>query len=746
MKAKLDYHQILDEAPDAICIINNQLIIIDVNMQMTILSGYSKNELFLRPLAELFDKESLAEKPFKINEIENNETIFLERCILTKSGKKISVEMKSKKLPDGNYFSIIRDISDRIKARIELQNSYEKIKINEFRFRNLFNNIPLGIFIVNKNGTIEGINNSMAKILGAPSPEISKKYNIFELPTLKNTELLADIKRCFNEGTSFHKVYNYTSVWKKELFVRVHILPAEKSSNNKVLSIVEDYTEQKKKELQLKILSEGINRTPACVVVTNKDGEIIFVNEKFHKLTGYSLDEIMGKTPRILKSGHHSNEFYQNLWNTILAGKSWTGELFNKKKDGTFYWESTMITPIKNELGEITHFMAIKEDITEKKKVEAELKKAKEKAEESDRLKSSFLANMSHEIRTPLNAILGFTSLIRDYELAPEKSIKFLDLIQINSKQLLNIIDDILLISKLQINEIKLSPSVFLLCDFFQDLFETFNREIYVQESKNISLLLDIPDMVVKLEADKNKLAMVFSKLIRNAIKFTEQGTITIGYKLQENRKFVFFVKDTGIGISKEKQQIIFLKFRQVDDTKTRKYGGTGLGLSIVKALIDLMQGQIWLQSSEGAGAHFYFSIPVSIIDEKEESENKKEQSWQNKTILIVDDVYESVLLINEILKSTGVKIITASDGIEAIEKVMAATKIDLVLMDLQLPRLNGIQAAKKIRSLKNIPIIVQSAFKEEDYRQQCKKAGCNDYIQKPINPDELMHKIANLL
>ncbi len=746
MDLKLDYRLILDEAPDAVLLINNELIIIELNRQASILSGYSQTELLSTNVAKLFSEEELQKKPFNIDEIERNKIVFLERNLRTKSGEIIPVEMKSKKLSDGNYLSIIRDISERIKARIELHNSYEKIKLNEFSFRNLFNNIPLGIFIINKNGTIEGINNAMANILGAPSAEISKKYNIFELNKLKNTELLSDIKECFNEGTNFYKVYNYTSVWKKKLFVRVHILPAEKKGNDKVLAIVEDYTEQKKKEFQLKILSEGLNRTPACVVVTNKEGEIIFVNEKFLTLTGYSFREVEGKTPRILKSGHHSLELYQDLWRTITSGKNWTGELLNKKKNGELYWESTMIAPIKNEQGEIAHYMAIKEDITEKKKVQTELRRAKEKAEESDRLKSSFLANMSHEIRTPLNAILGFTSLIRDYKLEPEKSEKFLDLIQINSKQLLNIINDILLISKLQINEIKLTPSTFPLHDFFHNLFNTFQQEIHVQDTKNLKLILDISDSEIMIKADKNKLATVFSKLIRNAIKFTQEGTITIGYILQEKDKPVFFVKDTGIGVSKEKQQIIFQKFRQADDTKTRKYGGTGLGLSIAKALIDLMKGKIWIESKEGEGAHFYFSLPINILNKKEDINTKKEQNWQNKTILVVDDVYESVLLINEILKSTGVKIITASDGIEAIEKVDTVPEIDLILMDLQLPRLNGIQAAQKIKSHKNIPIIVQSAFMEEDYRQQCKKVGCNDYIQKPINPDELKLKIANLL
>lgn len=746
MSVKLDYQLILDEAPDAICIINNQLIITEVNIQMTVLSAYSKNELLLKPLVHLFDQKSQDTLAFKIAEIENNKLVLLEPYLKAKSGQIIPVEMRLKKISDGLYFSGIRAISERIKTRNELHDSYEKIKTSEFKFRNLFNHLPLGIFIINKNGSIERINEAMAKILGAPSSELSKKYNIFELPNLKNTELLSDIKKCFKQGETFNKVYHYTSVWKKDLFVRVHILPAEEESNRKVLVIVEDYSQQQKNQFQLKILSEGINRTPACVLVTNKEGKIIFVNERFYELTGYSSAEIMGKTPRILKSGQHSKEFYRDLWNTILSGKSWTGELINKKKNGTFYWESTMISPIKDEQGEITHFMAIKENITEKKKVEEELKKAKEKAEESDRLKSSFLANMSHEIRTPLNAILGFTSLMSDYKLDPDKSKKFLDLVQTNSRQLLNIIDDILFISKLQVHEIKPSTSVFVLKDFFQDLYRAFKQEIYVQDNKNINLLLDIPDLDVKLETDKNKLTVIFSKLIRNAIKFTESGTVIIGYKLEEHKRFVFFVKDTGIGISKEKQEIIFQKFRQADDTKTRKYGGTGLGLSIVKALIDLLQGKIWIKSNEGTGTHFYFSLPVKIINKTNSIDYKNARNWQDKTILVVDDVYESILLIKEILKSTGIKIVTASDGMEAIEKVKALPEIDLILMDLQLPKLNGIQASKKIRAIRNIPIIVQSAFMVEDYRQQCEKIGCADYVQKPINPDELKFKINNSL
>ncbi|RLD78342.1 MAG: hypothetical protein DRJ07_13340, partial [Bacteroidetes bacterium] len=462
MNKNIDYHLILDEAPDAFFIINKDLKIIEVNKCALELSGYTKTELLNMPLARLFLEEELQKKPFDINKIENNKIIFIERKVRTKDARIIPIEMKSKKLADGNYFSCFRNIDSRIKARNELQESLNKIKFNEFQYRNLFNNIPLGIFTAQNNGCIVSINQSMVKILGSPSVEESLKFNIFKLPRLKGTELLNDLNLCFENGKSFNKIYNYTSAWGKNAYVKAHILPAEKENFEKVLVIIEDYTTQKEKELQLKILSEGVDNSPASVVVTNEKGEISFVNEKFVNLTGYSFDEVCGKTPSILKSGFHTEEFYENLWNTINSGNDWVGEFLNKKKNGELFWESTMISSLKNEKGVISHFMAIKEDITEKKRFEKELKSAKEKAEEADHLKSSFLANMSHEIRTPLNAIMGFSSLISEYDIDGDEATKFIDIIQTNSKQLLDIIDDVLLVSKLQVNQVKVYSSVFI--------------------------------------------------------------------------------------------------------------------------------------------------------------------------------------------------------------------------------------------------------------------------------------------
>jgi len=622
----LDYHLILNEAPDAIFIVNKKLDIIEVNKSASELSGYDKTELLKMSLPVLFTEKELQNKPFDINGIESNEIIFLERKIRTKQGKIIPVEMKSRKLPDGNYYSSIRDISLRIKTRDDIQESLNKVKFSEFKYRNLFNNIPLGIFTVQSNGSIESINQSMVKILGSPSVEKSLKFNLFELPTLKGTELLKDLNSCFEHGKSFQKIYDYTSVWDKNAFVKAHILPAEKESSEKVLVIIEDYTVQKEKELQLKI--------------------------------------------------------------------------------------------------------------------------AKEKAEEADLLKSSFLANMSHEIRTPLNAIMGFSSLISDYDIDSDDSVKFIDIIQTNSKQLLNVIDDVLLVAKLQVKQVKVYSSVFLIDQLLQELYSNFNKEIKLFIEKEVEIKLEIyeNERIEKLETDKVKLNQILNKLIRNAIKFTSKGTISFGYEIRDNNELVFFVKDTGVGISQDKQKIIFQKFRQADDSSTRQFGGTGLGLSIVKGLIDLLEGNLWIESEESKGANFYFTIPLEIIKKKKNKTNKSKLKWEKKTILVVDDVSESILLIEEILRPSGINIITASNGIEAIEKFKLHTNIDLILMDIQLPKLNGLVAAKRIKAIKDIPIIAQSAYLQQEYEKQCKALGCNEFIQKPINADELVLKIENYI
>ena len=378
-------------------------------------------------------------------------------------------------------------------------------------------------------------------------------------------------------------------------------------------SIVHDITEKKKAEDLLQLLSRSTDQSPVSIVITDPNGIVQYVNPKFTETTGYTAEEVIGKTPGILKSGEHSNEFYQNLWETILSGKEWRGEFYNRKKNGELYWESAVISAIIDKSGRITHFVEAKEDISEKKKIIADLKMSKEKAEESDRLKSAFLANMSHEIRTPLNAILGFSGMIaEDDDLTKEVKEEYSSIISRNADNLLHIIDDILDISKLETGQVKILRKPFDLSKTLNELYTQYQSKVSETGKDNIALKLRIPDHRISLSTDKVRLNQILSNLLNNSIKFTHQGEIEFGVLKITKQEITFFVSDTGIGIEKANQSTIFERFRQANDSTTRLYGGTGLGLAIVKNLIELMGGQITLKSELGKGTTFEFWLPVN--------------------------------------------------------------------------------------------------------------------------------------
>jgi len=392
--------------------------------------------------------------------------------------------------------------------------------------------------------------------------------------------------------------------------------------------------ERKKTEQELKLMGKVFDQSPVTIVITDKEGNIEYTNPKFSETTGYSSDEVKGKNPRILQSGHQSKSYYKNLWKTILAGKDWFGEFENIRKNGESYWESAVISPITNESGDIVFFMAIKEDITDKKKMIADLIHARNKAEESDRLKSSFLANMSHEIRTPLNSIIGFSELLLDKDFDADQRDEFAKMINSSGNGLLTIITDIMDLSKIEAGQVQINRESFSVLRLINDIKKEY---AYKASEKGIELRLDPENSKDELfiESDKHKLRQVLINFVGNAIKFTEKGFIEIGFRttlqqaqsagssptgyvsepgsteLSRSVELQFFVKDTGIGIPEEHYQQIFERFRQVESSNNRKYGGNGLGLAISKSLIELLGGKIGMNSEVGKGTTFYFTIPL---------------------------------------------------------------------------------------------------------------------------------------
>lgn len=882
-------YSLAEEAVDSFFVVNIHHKIVYVNKSACRLTGYSIDELLGSEISKLFPTSEVKAKPIKKTDPENGDTIISEGEILRKNQSRIYVEMFSKKLPDGKYLTTARNIQHRIELRRELESkkteldkTYEQVISGERRYRKLFTNIPIGIFTTDENGDILSINNKMLEILGTDSFNKGKKYNLYELPTIKDTRFLEDVRAVIYDGKSFQRRYDYTSYWDKKLYLKTHILPYDRKGKRGLLAIIEDYSEEREKEQKLKVLSEGVNNSPASIVVTDIEGKIIFVNKKFINITGYSLNELIGSNPSIINSKYHPKEYYTKLWNTILSGKEWIGEFRNRKKNGEIFWERAMISALKDEKDNITNFMAIKEDITHKKFVEKELKlkteqlsalvsntpdsicfkgengewilanksvlevfgiegveyqgktnmelaefsnsnphyllddmdsdnlawkkrnilryettlkntrgeevvleviklplfypygdkqgivnigrdvtkrkeyeqdlkKAKERAEEADILKSAFLANMSHEIRTPLNAIMGFSSLMMDYDLTKDSINNFVNIIKINGSQLLTIIDDILLVSKLQVNQIKVSMAEFALDQVLSKLRREFEEEISTFSEKDINLQVSKDENYssVIIKTDRDKLYQIFSKLIRNAIKFTTRGVVNFGYSVEKQNEVLFFVKDTGIGISDEKKEVIFKKFRQADDSTTRKYGGSGLGLSIVKGLVDLLEGDIWLDSQLSKGSTFYFRIPLKKIKVTEKIRDKVEEhiSWSGRKILIVDDVQESLLLMSEYLKITGINVIKASSGSMALKRFKEHNDIDLVLMDVQLPGINGLETSIRIKKLRpDVPIIIHTAFGNDEYGDKIKEVGCDDIIFKPLKQETLIAKLKKYL
>lgn len=631
---------------------------------------------------------------------------------------------------------------------------------------------------------------------------------------------------------------------------------------------IRDISEKEQAENLLKLQGTALNSAANAIVITDTQGHIHFVNPAFTKLTGYSPEECIGKNPKeLVKSGIHNAEFYKQMWGTLLKGEVWHGEFINRSKEGKFYNEENTITPVQNEKGEITHFVAIKQDITERKvaeiKIEAserkyrqlvnnaiigiysatiegtflqvneplckileseseeelmavpihkiykypehrqilieqllangrilnhevelvtmkgnprnvvinaildgnqligmvldmterkknehELLKAKEKAEESDKLKTSFLANMSHEVRTPMNAILGYTDLLLSPDYPESEKTEYVRIISKSSQQLLKIMNDIVEISRIATNQIDDNPVSFNINSLLRELVLEFQPLARFKKLK-FTCNTGLNDEAAMIRFDDLKLRQILGNLIDNAIKFSEKGQVEIGYKLKDSI-VEFYVKDTGIGILPENQEVIFDRFRQLEDSYTRNYGGSGLGLAIAKAFIEFLGGKIWVKSTPGKGSTFFFNMPYIPHETKTKPKFEpasSDEDFSNLSILIAEDDDINYVYMERLLSKTNAKLIRAANGQEAVDYYNQSKNIDIILMDINMPFMNGLDATKIIKALNpELPIIAVTAYSLSGDRETCLAAGCDDYIPKPIKREELFGKLHQYL
>ena len=667
--------------------------------------------------------------------INTGQTIHFEAPLITdKNAKKWCKIIGEASFTKGKVTKLsgtFQDISEKKDFEEALRNSEEKYRLIVERAND-------GIEI-SQNDKIIYSNKRFAEILGYSSDELKDIYfeNIF---SDKSKEELMKRKILREKGVSLPNQYEARFIRKDRKLINVSVNYQIIDFNNKpaTFAIIRDITSSKQMEKDLRKLSTAVEQSPSVIAITDIEGKLEYVNPKFIELTGYQIDEVIGETPRILKSGVLPEAIYKELWNTILSGNTWRGEFHNKKKNGEMYWENAAITPVIDSDGKTIHFLKVAEDITEWKEIEnalrlseekyrlivenandgiiisqkdqfiysnnrfaqmlgykvdelsnisfkeiytkeatkslyqrhekrkngevvpphyettfkkkngeiiivdvnyqiiefqneeatfaiirditdqkyadAALKDALKKAKESDHLKSAFLANMSHEIRTPMNGIMGFARLLRKKDLSGEKQEKYLDIIEKSSERMLNIINDLIDISKIESGQMEIHPQNFNINEMITFIQNFFEPEC---TSKGIELISSsplAPDNAI-IVSDKDKLEAILINLLKNSIKFTHHGHIKFGYEQIDNT-LIYYVEDTGIGIPKNKQKQIFDRFVQADSSMAKPYEGAGLGLSISKAFVEMLGGTLELNSKVDVGSRFYFSIPhITHID-----------------------------------------------------------------------------------------------------------------------------------
>jgi PAS domain S-box-containing protein len=687
------------------------------------------------------------------------------------------------------------------------------------------------------------------------------------------------------------------------LEARGHVIRDATGRPLRMIGTSMDITERKQAEEELKKLSQAVEQSPASVVITDLKGTIEYVNSKFCEVTGYSFEEALGQNPRILKSDHTPQETYRELWKTIKAGREWRGEFQNKKKSGELYWEAATISALKSADGSISHYLAVKEDVTERKQMEEsirekearfrgyfeysqvgmavtsptkgwleandqlqrmlgytldelyqmtwaeithpddveedakqfermlvgeidnytldkrfirkdgeivytnltvscirdetgdvlhvlasfqditerkkmdddlherikeldeaqsamlnmmeDLDEEKSRAEEATRAKSDFLANMSHEIRTPMNAVIGMAHLASKTELTPKQK-DYLNKIQSSANSLLGIINDILDFSKIEAGKLDMEAVEF-------DLLETMDNvanviTVKAQERENLEVLFyldsEVPNFLV---GDSLRLNQILVNLGNNAVKFTEQGEIVISARVTERSDnkvtLQFSVRDTGIGMTAEQQGKLFQAFSQADTSTTRKYGGTGLGLTISKRLVNLMGGEIWIESEPGQGTTFNFTAQFGLGKATVKRRFEPSPNLRGLKVLVVDDNATSREILQDILESFTFEVYLSASGDEALEEIERADgdkPFELVIMDWKMPGMDGIEASRRIKSHPELseipPIVLVTAYGREEVMQQADDIGLEGFLLKPVNSSVMFDAIMQAL
>ncbi len=720
------------------------------------LSGYNSSESLGHTSIELKIWADSDERDLWVTKLKKEGFIQNQEIVLQKKdGKIITALLSSRRMQyDGEdcVLTMARDISERKQLEKELHE-------NEERLRTLINSTPDIICFKDGEGRWLVANEADVELFAIQGVDYFGKTDVelaeYTHPVFRDAFIhcAESDNKTWEVGKTRRELETITQVDGKQLTFDVIKVPVFDDEGKRLGLIVlgRDVTERERIKQNLKDkneLLEGLmDNVLIGISVWSKEGILELTNKGFENLTAYSREEIgnIENWFRLVYPDDDYRAYVMQDWQHSLKDEeairefricTKKGEYKDVEFRGSFLPDGRAIVSLT--------------DITQRKLDETILFEAKEKAEESDRLKSAFLANMSHEIRTPMNGILGFAQLLREQTLRGEDQERYLGIIESSGQRMLGIINDLINISKIEAGQMEVFREKTSVLHQLEYLYSFFRPEAE-KKGLDLSFTSNLVHGKDYLFTDREKLYAMLTNLIKNAIKFTIGGSIDFGCMLRKE-VMEFHVTDTGIGIPEDRQAAVFDRFVQADSRLASAFEGSGLGLAITKAYVEMLGGSIWLKSEEGKGTSFFFTIPLeqhksTSATEKSRKSNPGQSVLSTKTILIAEDDAMTQLFLQDLLRMKCRRIHVAKNGVEAVEYVQNHPDIDLVLMDLKMPLMDGFTATEKIKKLRpEIKIIAQTAFAIQGDKEEALKAGCDDYISKPIRASDLLKKMNDLL
>ena len=743
----LRFRNLFEQSIDGILLMQgNGHLFLDVNPAALQMLGYTRDELLGLRLPDILAVQEHHWLDREVAPTLSGAPQPREWVIRRKDGSTFIAEATARALDSARYFTVIRDITERKRIERELQQTTDRLE-------SMLAALPDLMFRVDRRGVIHDFRSVAIELLYLhPDKFLGRKIEEV-LPGEAAAIIMAALEEAATQGSSRGAVYSLPmpqgEAWYEIAIARIK---GSDPANPDLIMLARDITERRALERHLRKLSLAVEQSVESIAVTDPEARLEYVNEAFIRNTGYTREEVMGQNPRVLQTGKTPRATYEAMWAALLAGRSWQGEFINRRKDGSEYVEWASLSPLREPDGKITGYVAVKLDITDRKRAEAALIEAREVAEAASQAKTRFLAHMSHELRTPMNAILGFAQLLQQDQLMEDQR-QMVVMIREAGDNLLRIINDVLDLSKIEAGRMTLEPRPFALTP----LLERLERLLRLSAAdRGLDLILDPPPAAsADLLGDAPRLEQVLINLLGNAIKFTDTGQVRLHITpleiTPETATLRFEITDTGIGIEPDTLAQLFQPFCQGDSSLSRRHGGTGLGLVISQRLVEQMGGKLGVTSTTGRGSRFWFELtfPRIVNPRLPEPPPSLEPPptalppLDGLRLLAVDDNLINLRMIERVLQRQGAQVTLAHEGRDALQQLQAQPDgFDAVLMDIQMPVMGGLTATREIRqnpALRHLPVFALTAGVLPEEREAALAAGVDGFLAKPLELEAML-------